>query len=159
MTCKLRFFADFCLALTASQTLIRGSLELMISPSAISDCLRTAAVACGHPQSAACMAEMGLPDHVRVLRLSGQSVDSHKSTATKRPFAAFTPDDWQQIQSMVDNGNWMQDIPRHRVLWLTDQGKPWMVIIKHTDQGEVFLVCYYRLHKRQVRELERRLGK
>ncbi len=28
MTYKLRFFADFCLALTASQTLIRGSLEL-----------------------------------------------------------------------------------------------------------------------------------
>ncbi len=26
MTCKLHFFADFCLALTASQTLIRGSL-------------------------------------------------------------------------------------------------------------------------------------
>ena len=26
MTYKLRFFADFCLALTASQTLIRGSL-------------------------------------------------------------------------------------------------------------------------------------
>ena len=28
MTYKLRFFADFCLALTASQTLIRGSLGL-----------------------------------------------------------------------------------------------------------------------------------
>ena len=28
MTYKLRFFADFCLALTASQTLIRGSLAL-----------------------------------------------------------------------------------------------------------------------------------
>ncbi len=27
MTYKLRFFADFCLALTASQTLIRGSLS------------------------------------------------------------------------------------------------------------------------------------
>ncbi len=28
MSYKLRFFADFCLALTASQTLIRGSLVL-----------------------------------------------------------------------------------------------------------------------------------
>ncbi len=28
MTYKLRFFADFCLALTASQTLIRGSSTL-----------------------------------------------------------------------------------------------------------------------------------
>ena len=31
MTYKLRFFADFCLALTASQTLIRGSLGLVFS--------------------------------------------------------------------------------------------------------------------------------
>ncbi len=30
MTCKMRFFADFCLALTASQTLIRGSLDSLI---------------------------------------------------------------------------------------------------------------------------------
>ncbi len=29
MTCKLRFFADFCLALTASQTLIRDSLDFI----------------------------------------------------------------------------------------------------------------------------------
>ncbi len=30
MTYKLRFFADFCLALTASQTLIRGFLEIIV---------------------------------------------------------------------------------------------------------------------------------
>ena len=104
--------------------------------------------------TAARTAEMGLPEHVRVLRLSGQSVDSH----IKR-FSTFTPEDWQRIQTLVDEGKWVQDKTRHRVLWLTDQGKSWMVVIKHTDQGEVFLVTCYRLRKRQVRELERRLGK
>ncbi len=36
MPCKLRFFTDFCLALTASQTLIRGSLEFTLESMPVS---------------------------------------------------------------------------------------------------------------------------
>ncbi len=44
MPYKLRFFADFCLALTASQTLIRGSLDIESEPTELKSRLYTLGV-------------------------------------------------------------------------------------------------------------------
>ena len=97
---------------------------------------------------------LGLPEQARVVRLSSQSVDSHRER-----FVGFAHEDWARVQGLTDDGKWVVDKPDHWALWLRDGDKDWKAVIKRSVSGEVFLVTCHRISKKEVKKLQNEKGR
>ena len=95
--------------------------------------------------------DLGLPEQARIVRLSSESVVSHR-----KRFQDFTGEDWRRVQRIMDKGEWRQDGVNHRALWIDDDGKPWLAVVKKTSAGELFLVSYRRTDTKRL--LKQTLG-
>ena len=89
--------------------------------------------------------ELDLPEQARLVRLSSESVVSHR-----KRFEGFSGEDWQRLQVITDKGKWRHDGVNHRALWLDDDGKSWLAVIKRSAAGELFLVSYRRANTREL---------
>ena len=98
---------------------------------------------------------LGMPEQARVVRLSSQSVDSHRER-----FVGFANADWARVQRMVDIGTGIDEgRPNHRSLLFRDEGKDWKAVIKRSVSGEVFLVTCHRISKKEVKKLQNEKGR
>ena len=95
--------------------------------------------------------DLGLPEQARIVRLSSESVVSHR-----KRFQGFSGEDWQRVQKIVDKGEWLKRSDTHRLLWMDDDGKPWLAVVKKTSVGELFLVSYRRTNTKRL--LKQALG-
>ena len=91
---------------------------------------------------------LGLPEEARIVRLSSESVVSHR-----KRFEGFSGEDWQRVQRIADKGEWLKQGDTHRALWLDDDGKPWLAVIKRSREGELFLVSYRRASEGELKKL------
>ena len=100
---------------------------------------------------------MGLPEQSGILRLSSESVD--KARHRKR-FAGFSTEDWNRVQRLMDDGEWFENRPRHRALWMEDEGHFYMLIVNYTDTGEMFLETVFPTGKRYIaKQIEKAGGR
>ena len=60
---------------------------------------------------------------------------------------------------LIDEGRWVKGGATKRTVWLEDAGKPWQAVIKQTSAGEIFLVTYHRINKRNLAALEKKKRK
>ena len=86
----------------------------------------------------------------RVVRLSAETVGTHER------FRDFGRADWQRVQWLVDEGAVVEQGARHRVVWIRDDGEPWVAVIKSTRRGEIYMLSYRRATERQVRKWQER---
>ena len=102
---------------------------------------------------------MGLSGQAGILRLSSESVD--KARHRKR-FADFSTEDWNRVQRLVDDGEWFENRPQARALWMDDRGKHWMLFLTQADTGEMFLETIFptdaKYIARQIEKARKRKG-
>ena len=55
---------------------------------------------------------LGFQDRVRAVRMSSESVERHPS------FARIGIKDWQRVQRILDQGEWLARASEHRLLWI-----------------------------------------
>ena len=84
-----------------------------------------------------------------MVRLSSESVVSHR-----KRFQGFSGEDWQRVQRIMDKGEWRKRSDTHRTLWIDDDGKSWLAVIKRSAAGELFLVSYRRANTRELSKRE-----
>ncbi len=93
---------------------------------------------------------LGFQDRVRAVRLSSESVARHQPR-----YAGFGTENWQRVQQLLDQGEWISRGRTHRLLWLDEGGNPWVAVAKLTRNGEVYLQSYRRAGRREVANLKR----
>ena len=59
------------------------------------------------------------------------------------------------MQRIADEGEWAARGSAHRLMWIEEDGKPWLVVAKRTAGGEVYLQSYRRVERRKFRKLKR----
>ena len=59
---------------------------------------------------------LGFQDRVRAVRLSSERVEQHQSR-----YAGFEGQDWQRVQRILDQGEWVARASEHRLLWIEAQ--------------------------------------
>ncbi len=91
--------------------------------------------------------QLGLGHTARTVHLSHATVRTHPR------FADLTRQDWLRVQKIVDQGQWAKHGTHHRLLWSTDNNKPWLTVLKRTNKDEIYLQSYRRAHKREVEKL------
>lgn len=87
---------------------------------------------------------LGFGDAASVVLLSAATV------ATYPRFANFKAEDWLRIQRIVDDGDWKARGANHRSLWIVDDGKPWLAVLKRTAGGKVYLQSYRRARRQEI---------
>ena len=81
----------------------------------------------------------------RVVWLSHDTVKSHPR------FKDFNAEDWQRVQHILDAGQSIRD-GGDLLYWQTEGDKHWMLVIKKTEHGEIYLKTYRRANNGQVRK-------
>ena len=94
---------------------------------------------------------LGFDDAANVVLLSAATVATHPR------FANFTVEDWLRIQRIVDDGDWRAGGANHRLLWIDEDGKPWLAVLKRTAGGKVYLQSYRRARRQEIEN--RRTGR
>ena len=89
-------------------------------------------------------AALGFTDRLRAVRLSADTVATHPR------FADFAADDWRRVQRIVDAGEWIERPDNHRLMWVEEDGKPWMAAVKRTADDEIYLQSYRRAQQYDV---------
>lgn len=59
------------------------------------------------------------------------------------------------MQSIADEGEWAERGSRHRLMWIEEDGKPWLAVVKRATGGGVYLQSYRRVERRKFRKLKR----
>ena len=96
---------------------------------------------------------LGEGDQDRAIHLSADTVARHLHR-----FSDFDADDWLRVQRIVDEGEWNAGGPKHRLFWIKDNGKPWLVVLKRTIRGEIYLQSYRRARPQEIRRIRDRRG-
>ena len=77
-------------------------------------------------------------------------------TILKHPrFLDYNFEDWTGIQYLVNVGDWKASKPHHRMIWRYLDEKPWTLVLKESNKGELFMVTYHRVHERAAVKLRR----
>ena len=78
------------------------------------------------------------------LRLSSGTVATHPR------FAGFGAEDWRRVQRIADEGEWAARGSAHRLMWIEEDGKPWLAVVKRAAGGEVYLQSYRRARAQEL---------
>ena len=114
----------------------------------------------GRPGEERTVAVLGA-DRARLLGLAGRAAGaialrlSAGTVATHPRFAGFGTEDWRRVQRIADEGEWAKRGSRHRLMWIEEDGKPWLVVAKRAADGGVYLQSYRRVERRKFRKLKR----
>ena len=54
-------------------------------------------------------------------------------------YAGFGTKDWRRVSGILDQGEWLARPDDHRLLWIDEDGKPWVAVVKRTANAEVYL--------------------
>jgi SPP1 gp7 family putative phage head morphogenesis protein len=90
---------------------------------------------------------------------TAQAVRLSADTAGKqlRHHPDLSAEDYRRIQAMIERGEAVRQGERHLVLTLTDQGRPYLAVVKATQDGrELYLVSYHRARRHHVRRARER---
>ena len=96
---------------------------------------------------------LGGDDGDRAVYLSADTVARHLHR-----FSDLDADDWLRVQRIVDEGEWNTGGPEKRLLWIEDNDKPWLVILKRTVRDEIYLQSYRRARSQEIRRIRGRQG-
>ena len=91
--------------------------------------------------------EINLDSEARVVRLSSESAatPSHRNR-----WSDYDVADWERVQRIVDDGDWVASGPNRRIMWIDGAGKPWMLVLKRTAHDELYMTSYRRAQRKQV---------
>ena len=96
--------------------------------------------------SAARVKQLGLPKNARIVQISSQNVKNpsgnHQARWVKQP-----PHEWEYIQELVDKGAYQIDENGFVMIEDIVGGKPWRLVIKGTDGGEIYIKTFHRRSK------------
>ncbi len=95
--------------------------------------------------------QLGLGHTARTVHLSQATVLTHPR------FADLTTQDWLRVQTIVDQGQWRARGTHHRLLWTTENNKPWLTVLKRTNKDEIYLSSYRRARMRDIEKLQNEL--
>ena len=96
---------------------------------------------------------LGGDDGDRAVYLSADTVARHLPR-----FSDLDADDWLRVQRIVDEGEWNTGGPEKRLLWIEDNDKPWLVVLKRTVRDEIYLQSYRRARSQEIRRIRGRQG-
>lgn len=111
----------------------------------------------GRPGEERVVAVLGA-DRAHLLGLAGRAAGeialrlSSGTVATHPRFAGFDDEDWRRVQRIADEGEWAERGSRHRLMWIEEDGKPWLVVAKRAAGGGVYLLSYRRANGREVKK-------
>ena len=94
-------------------------------------------------------ATLGLGESARAVRLSAETVRTHPR------FRSLTTEDWLRVQRLVDEGVTATRRTNHRLLWIEDDGRPWMAVVKQTKRDELYLQSYRRAKQSEAAKWSR----
>ena len=102
---------------------------------------------------------MGLSGQSGILRMKSHAVDKADHRAR---FQDFNSEDWNRVQRLMDDGEWFENRPQHRALWMKDKGKHWILFLTQADTGEMFLETIFptdaKYIARQIEKARKRKG-
>ncbi len=70
-------------------------------------------------------------------------------------FQDYNFENWSGIQELVDVGDWKVSKPHHRMIWGYLNERPWALVLKKSNKGELFMVTYHRIQERVIAKLHR----
>ena len=76
-------------------------------------------------------------------------------TTARHPhrFSGLDADDYPRVLRIVDEREWNTGGPKHRLLRIEDNDKPWLVIFKRTVRDEIYLQSYRRARSQEIRRI------
>ena len=96
--------------------------------------------------------QLGFADkHPQIVELTPDTVSTRNH---RKRFTGFTPQDWARVQTIIDEGEWVVQA-NHRVLWFSESGKHWKLVVKRTTAGEIMLATYHRAKDKEIRKLRK----
>ena len=104
--------------------------------------------------------ELEIRDKPGVIRLTSQSVNNEGGSHRAR-WLKWEGDEWELLQCLINEGRWLmlEDNPHHREVWgdPCTNGKWWKAVFKQTSQGELMLLTFRRMRKRDLKRQEMKL--
>ena len=91
--------------------------------------------------------EINLDSEALIVRLSSESA---ATPSHRRRWSDYNVADWERVQQIVDDGDWVVSGPNHRIMWIDGAGKPWMLVLKRTAHDELYMASYRRATRREV---------
>ena len=98
--------------------------------------------------------KLELRDSASVVRISSDTASQNDHRAK---WIKISTDEWENIQKVIDGGKWIIEADKNkRVVWdgPDGDGKYWKVVFKESREGELFLMTFHRLKRKQVTGLE-----